>query len=120
MARKRYRPEEIFSRLRWVQALRSQGMAMVDAIRRVCVKEGTYYRWREQNSVIGADYLKRLNEFDKENQRLCRAVFDLNLDKLILTEAAKGPAPSLAQHYYRVRDAGGPALNAPQALGGEA
>lgn len=30
-----------------------------------------------------------LKEFEKENQRLRRAVSDLTLDKLILTEAAK-------------------------------
>ena len=34
--------------------------------------------------------LVRLKELEKENQRLRRAVSDLTLDKLILTEAAKG------------------------------
>jgi putative transposase len=34
--------------------------------------------------------LARLKELEKENQRLRRAVSDLTLDKLILTEAAKG------------------------------
>ena len=33
---------------------------------------------------------KRLKELEKENQRLRRAVSGLTLDKLILTEAAKG------------------------------
>ncbi len=33
--------------------------------------------------------LSRLKELEKENQRLRRAVSDLTLDKLILTEAAK-------------------------------
>lgn len=33
---------------------------------------------------------KRLKELEKENQHLPRAVSDLTLDKLILTEAAKG------------------------------
>ena len=33
---------------------------------------------------------KRLKELEKENQRLRRAVSDLTLDKLILTEAARG------------------------------
>ena len=37
-----------------------------------------------------ADQLKRLKELGKENERLRRAVSDLTLDKLILTEAAKG------------------------------
>jgi hypothetical protein len=33
---------------------------------------------------------KRLKELEVENQRLRRAVSDLTLDKLILTEAARG------------------------------
>jgi hypothetical protein len=33
---------------------------------------------------------ERLKELEKENQRLRRAVSDLTLDKLILTEAAQG------------------------------
>ena len=37
-----------------------------------------------------ADQLKRLKALEKENERLRRAVSDLTLDKLILTEAAKG------------------------------
>ena len=36
------------------------------------------------------DQLKRLKELEKENQRLRRAVSDLTLDKVILTEAARG------------------------------
>jgi hypothetical protein len=36
------------------------------------------------------DQLKRLKELEKENARLRRAVSDLTLDKLILTEAARG------------------------------
>ena len=34
--------------------------------------------------------LVRLKELEKENQRLRRAVSDLTLDKLILSEAARG------------------------------
>ena len=33
---------------------------------------------------------KRLKDLEKENQRLRRAVSDLTLDKMILTEAARG------------------------------
>lgn len=39
---------------------------------------------------MGADQLKDLKRLWKENERLRRAVSDLTLDKLILTEAAKG------------------------------
>lgn len=90
MAKKRYRPEEIVAKLRQVEVLQSQGMAAADAIRQIGVSEVTYYRWRKEYGGMGAEQLKRLKELEKENQRLRRAVSDLTLDKLILTEAAKG------------------------------
>ena len=39
---------------------------------------------------LKGDQVKRLKELETENSRLRRAVSDLTLDKLILTEAAKG------------------------------
>ena len=48
------------------------------------------YRWRRLYGGMGGEQPKRLKELEKENQRLRRAVSDLTLDKLILTEAAKG------------------------------
>lgn len=36
------------------------------------------------------DQARRLKELERENQRLRRAVSDLTLDKVILTEAARG------------------------------
>ena len=41
-------------------------------------------------AVMKTDQLKRLKELEKENERLRRAVSNLTLDKLILTEASKG------------------------------
>ena len=63
---------------------------MVDAIRTICVTEVTYYRWRNEYGGLKGDQVKRLKELETENGRLRRAVSDLTLDKLILTEAAKG------------------------------
>ena len=65
-------------------------MARVDAIRQISITEQTYYRWRKQYGGMGTDQLKELRGFHKENQRLRRAVSDLTLDKLILTEASRG------------------------------
>jgi cell division protein FtsB len=39
---------------------------------------------------MGKGQLKELKRLQKENERLRRAVSDLTLDKLILTEAARG------------------------------
>ena len=90
MGNKRYKPEEIVTKLRQVEVLAGQGMARVDAIRQISITEQTYYRWRKQYGGMGTDQLKELRRLQKENERLRRAVSDLTLDKLILTEASRG------------------------------
>ena len=67
-------------------------MSVADAVRQVGITQQTYYRWRRQYGGMSRDQLKRLKELEKENARLRRAVSDLTLDKLILTEAARGTA----------------------------
>ncbi len=90
MSKKVHKPEEIVSKLRQVDVLHSQGMSMADAIRQISVSEVTFYRWRKEYGGMKADQLKRLKALEKENERLRRAVSDLTLDKLILTEASQG------------------------------
>jgi transposase-like protein len=90
MARKREKPEDIVMKLRQVEVLQGQGMSTADAVRKIGVTQQTYYRWRRQYGGMSRDQLKRLKELEKENQRLRKAVSDLTLDKMILTEAARG------------------------------
>jgi transposase-like protein len=90
MAGKREKPEDIVTKLRQIEVLQSQGMAIADAVRQVGTTQQTYYRWRKLYGGMGRAQLKRLKELEKENQHLRRAVSDLTLDKLILTEAARG------------------------------
>ena len=90
MAGKREKPEEIVSKLRQVEVLQGQGMTIADAVRQIGVTQQTFYRWRKLYGGMGRSQLKRLKELEKENQRLRRAVSDLKLDKLTLTEAARG------------------------------
>jgi putative transposase len=90
MPRKRYKPEEIVTKLRQVDVLVPQGSAMADAIRQIGVSEVTFYRWRQEFGSLKTDQVKRLKELELENGRLRKAVSDLTLDKLILTEAARG------------------------------
>jgi putative transposase len=52
--------------------------------------EQTYYRWRKRYGGMGTAQLKELKRLQKENERLRRAVSDLTLDKLILSEASRG------------------------------
>ena len=90
MVNKRPKPEEIVSKLRQVEILMGQGMSRLDAIRQIGVVEQTYYRWKKKYGEMGTDQLKEFKRLQKENERLRKAVSDLTLDKLILTEAAKG------------------------------
>ena len=90
MAIKRNKPEEIVTKLRQVEVLVGQGKARIVAIREIGVVEQTYYRWRKQYGGMGTDQLKELKRIQKENDRLRRAVSDLTLEKLILSEAARG------------------------------
>jgi transposase-like protein len=61
----------------------------VEAVRQIGVTQQTFYRWCKLYGGMGRSQLKRLKELEKENQRLRRAVSDLNLDKLILSESAR-------------------------------
>jgi putative transposase len=90
MAGKREKPEDIVIKLRQVEVLQGQGMSMADAARQVGTTQQSIYRWRRQYGGMSRDQLKRLKELEKENQRLRKAVSDLTLDKMILTEAARG------------------------------
>jgi len=87
---KRHTAEEIVAKLRQVDVLMAQGRPVADAVRSIGVTEVTYYRWRNEYGGLKRDQVKRLKELEIENSRLRRAVSDLTLDKLILTEAAKG------------------------------
>ena len=90
MARKKYRPEEIITKLREADILISQGQTVASVIKALGVSDVTYYRWRKDYGGMNTSQLKRLKELEQENARLRQAVSDLTLDKLILKEALEG------------------------------
>lgn len=87
---KKHKPEEIIAKLRQVDVLTGQGKSIAEAVRTIAVTETTYFRWRSEFGGMKSDQVKRLKDLELENTRLRRAVSDLTLDKLILTEAARG------------------------------
>jgi len=89
MPRKRYRPEDIISKLREADILISQGKTVAETIRVLGISDVTYYRWRKEYGGMTTTQVKRLKVLEKENLRLRRAISDLTLDKLILQEAAR-------------------------------
>jgi len=90
MARKRHKPEEIIAKLRQVDELTGQGRSISEAVKTIAVTETTYFRWRSEYGGMKTDQVKRLKALEVENARLRRAVSDLTLDKLTLSEAARG------------------------------
>ena len=90
MAIKKPKPKEIVSVLGQVEVLMGQGMPRTDAIRQTGMTEQTYNRWKKKYGGMGTEQLKELKRLQKENERRRRAVSDLTLDKLILSEAALG------------------------------
>jgi putative transposase len=90
MPKKRHKPEEIVAKLRQVDVLTGQGKSITEAVKTIAVTETTYFRWRAEYGGMKNDQVKRLKALELENTRLRRAVSDLTLDKLILTEAARG------------------------------
>ena len=90
MPKRQYAPEEIVAKLRQVDVLVSQGRAVGEAVKTIGVTETTYHRWRNEYGSLKLDQVKRLKEVVAENSRLRRAVSDLTLDKMILSEALRG------------------------------
>jgi transposase-like protein len=85
MARKRYSPEQIISKLREAEVALDKGQTTTQVCKKLGITENTYYRWRRE-----VDQAKRLKELERENAKLKRLVADLSLDKAILKEAAEG------------------------------
>jgi hypothetical protein len=81
---------EIAAKLRQVDVMVSQGQGMVEAICQIAVSKVDVLSRRQEFGGLKIEQAQRLKELELENSRLRKAVSDLTLDKLILTEAAKG------------------------------
>ena len=90
MGRKRHTPEQIITALREAEVGLARGKSVKLISRELGITEQTYYRWRREYGGMKVSQARRLNELERENGRLKRAVADLTLDKLILEEAAEG------------------------------
>ena len=77
-------------KLRQVEVLQGQEKSVSESVRQIGATIQTYYRWCKEYGGMSPDQLKRLKELETENQHLKRVVADRSLDKMILTEAARG------------------------------
>ena len=98
MPRKRYKAEEIVSKLRQVDVLVAQGNKVPDAVRSIGVTQVTYYRWRREYGGLQMDQVKRMKELELENQRLRRAVSVSDARQADLSGGRQGKLLSIMRH----------------------
>jgi transposase-like protein len=90
MARKRFTPEQIISKLREAEIYLSKGGTVQECCRQLDITENTYYRWRKEYGGLDVIQVKRLKELEKENSRLKKLVAEQALDIEILKEVNRG------------------------------
>jgi putative transposase len=88
--RKRHRPEQIVRKLEDADRRLNAGQSIAQVCQALEITEATFHRWRNQYGGMKAEEAKRLNELEKENQRLKRMVADLMLDNEMLKELSEG------------------------------
>ncbi len=87
---KRFKSEEIITKLREVEIHLGKGLDTGDACRQAGISEQTYYRWRKAYGGMKIDQAKKYKELERENTRLKKLVADLSLDNAILKEVNEG------------------------------
>ena len=87
---KRRTPEQIINCLREAEVLLSQGLSIPKSANGWAFRRKATIAIVRNMAVSKVNQAKRLKELEKENSRLRRAVSDLTLDKLILSESARG------------------------------
>lgn len=90
MAGKKHTPEQIVTKLREAEKLRSEGATIGQAARKLGVTEQTLHRWKNQYGDLSRDQAKRLKELENENMKLKHMVADQALNIQALEEIAKG------------------------------
>jgi putative transposase len=86
MPRKQFSSEQIITKLREAEVLLSQGLTVIEAVKKLEISEQTYYRWRKEYGGLDTTQAKKLKELEKENAQLKKLVADLSLDNAILKE----------------------------------
>jgi hypothetical protein len=83
MSGKRLPPEHIIGLLRQAEVELAQGRTLGEGSRGLEVSEASFYRWRSESDGLKVDQARRMEELERENARLKRAVAELTLDKQI-------------------------------------
>ena len=104
MARKRFTPEQIISKLREAEVETGRGMTVAEVVRKLGITEQTYYRWRHEYGGLRLDQAKRLKDLERENARLRALVGEAALVEPVEGEEQQ-PAPTLIEKTDTLEEA---------------
>jgi len=76
--------------LREIEVKIGQGKDVLTACREAGATHKSYDRWRREYGGMKVDQAKRLKQLKQENARLERLVGELHLEKMVLTDVARG------------------------------
>ena len=85
MKRKRFSVEQIVVIVKQAE----MGMPVAELIRRVCISEQTFYRWKKQYSNLEVHQVRQLKQVQDENGRLKKLVAELTLDRAMLQDVLR-------------------------------
>jgi len=80
MKRKRFSVEQIVGILKQAEV----GVPVAEVIRKACIAEQTFYRWKKQYVGLEVDQVRQLKQLQEENVRLKQLVAELSLHKTML------------------------------------
>ncbi len=84
---KKYKPEQIVSKLRQADRELGKGQTVKEVCRTIEISEQTYYRWRQKYGGMSPELIKELKVLQKENWRLRKIIADQRIDMEIMKEA---------------------------------
>ena len=76
MSRKRYKLDQIINLFLEAEVALSRSQTVGEVCRSLGISKQCYYRWRSEYRGMKLEQVKRLNELEKENVRLKKAVRD--------------------------------------------
>ncbi len=86
MARRRHTPEQTIRKLREGEKLLNEGKNIDEVCKHLEVSAPTWHRWVAQYGGMKGEDAKRLEELEKQNQRLKKIAADQALDIDMLRE----------------------------------
>ena len=66
-----------------------EGTPVSEVCRKAGISQATYFNWKKKYAGMMPSEMKRLREFEDENNRLKRIVADLSLDKEMLQDIVR-------------------------------